>query len=342
MIQILISLLLLTCMTLAKETLTLSLSKSKVYLGEAVPVTLKLTYDPKHPPRKIEFQGLKLAQVELQALPIQKDSQKGTIYYPYLLTALVTGQLTLSSQQIALSHKDTRTYRNIWTTLQSQSRTLEVLPLPQGIEIVGNYTLKSHIDTQTIQADKPINLTITMEGNGNLSNMKALSLLKSDTLIFTSAPIIEVNQTSTGYQSRWQQSFAILAQEDYTVSPLQITYLNSDTQLLETLITPSYLITVDNPKKQKNMLYGIALLILGILMGILLSKRISLFRKRKKRDSKPLAVQIKKAGSDQALYRVLLPHADNPQIAPYLQKLEENLYHDAKHTIDIKSLLSAL
>ena len=342
MIQILISLLLLTCVILAKETLTLSLSKSQVYLGEAMPVTLILSFNPKHPPLKIEFRGLKLAQTELQALPIQKDMQKGSIRYPYLITPLVTGKLTLSSQQIELSHKDTRTYRNIWTTLQSQSRTLEIFPLPRGIEIVGNYTLKSHLDTQTIQADKPINLTITMEGNGNLANMKALSLPKSNTLIFASAPIIEVNQTSTGYHSRWQQSFAILSQENYTLPPLQITYLNSDTQLLETLITPSYLITVNNPKTKRNMLYGIILLILGLLLGILLGKRISLFKKRRARDSKPLAVQIKKSGNNQALYRVLLPHSNNQKIAPYLQKLEENLYHDAKHSINIKSLLNAL
>ncbi len=59
-----------------------------------------------------------------------------------------------------------------WKQMASNSLELEVLPQVQESDLVGDFTLDATIDAQEVKANKPVNLTIKIEGKGNLESFE--------------------------------------------------------------------------------------------------------------------------------------------------------------------------
>ena len=338
MTKILISLLLGTVLGMAQNHYTLTLSKDKVYVGEPLTATLTLESNNSQPITKIRPALFKPKGYKVIPLSETNNARSPR---RYLLIPHLTGSHTLLSQRIEIAHKDPATYRNIWQTLQSPPVKLTVLPLPIGVDTVGNYTLTSTIDHPQVQANTPLNLTITIEGTGSLDTAKPLQLDLRDALVFGSSTPVTSQIIKGAYHSTLTQTFSIVAEKDFALPPLTWRYLNTETGLAETLATPSYHIQVKAKPQAKQIGIKAALLLLGIVIGGLLTLLILRLRTRRKNPSSDLTKQIRKARSDTALYTLLLPYADNDKIAEILKKLEENIEKKTKHTID-RSYIAAL
>jgi len=339
MIKILISLLFSTLIGAAQSHFTLNLYKQKVYVGEPITVTLALESNSTEPLSKIRLIPFKPKGYEV--LPFPSESTKQSVRH-YLLIPHLPGTHSLPPQSIEIAHKDPHTYRNIWQTLQTLPVKITVLPLPAGINTVGNYTLKSTIDHQHIQTNKPLNLTLTIEGTGSLETVKALQLDLKGALVFGSKPHITGEIRKGIYRSTLTQTFAIIAEEDFTLPPLTWRYLNTDTGLIETLASPAYQIEVTKAAQEKHTLLYTGFILLGLCGGILLTLLTLRYRTRAKRPVSDLTKQVRKTTSDTKLYHLLLPHADNGAIAEILRKLEENIQQKAAHTIDRSQIAKLL
>jgi len=339
MTKILISLLLGTVLGMAQSHYTLTLSKNKVYVGEPLTATLALESNSSEAITKIRFIPFKPKGYKVVPLSETSDAQSPG---RYLLIPHLTGSHTLPSQSIEIAHKDPVTYRNIWQTLQSPPVTLTVLPLPRDIDTVGNYTLTSTIDHQQLQANTPLNLTVTIEGTGSLNTAKPLQLDLKDALVFGSSTPVTSQIIKGAYHSTLTQTFSIVAEKDFTLPPLTWRYLNTETGLTETLSTPTYHIQVKAKPQAKQLRTKVALLLLGIVIGGLLTLLVLKWRTRRKNPPSDLTKRIRKARSDTALYTLLLPYADNDEIAEILKKLEENIEKKAGQSIDRSYVASLL
>ena len=338
MIKILISLLLGTVLGIAQSLYTLTLSKDKVYVGEPLIATLTLESNGSEVMTKIHSSRFKPEGYKVVPLSEASDAR-----HPrhYLLIPHLTGTHTLPSQRIEIAHKDPATYRNIWQTRQSPPVKLTVLPLPRGIDTVGNFTLTSTIDHPEVQANTPLNLTIIIEGTGSLETAKPLQLDLKDALVFGSSTPVTTKTLKGTYHSTLTQTFSIVAEKDFTLPPLIWRYLNAETGLTETLATPTYHIQVKAASQAKQIRTKATLLFLGMVIGGLLTLVVLKWRMGRKNPPSDLSKQIRKARSDTALYTLLLPYADNDEIAEILKKLEENIEKKAGHTID-RSYIAAL
>ena len=331
MIKILTSLLLGSLLCTAQSSYTLTLSKQKAYVGEPLTATLMLESNSTEAIHKIHYKPLKLEGYKIIPFPNESGEQKSR---HFLLFSHFPGSRTLTPQQIEVAHKDPRTYRNIWQTLKTPPVTLTILPLPAGVQTVGNYTLQSTIDHQRVQSNKPLNLTVTIKGKGSLESVKPWQLKLKDALVFESKPQIHGQIINGVYQSTLTQTFAIIAEKDFILPSIQWKYLNSDTGLIETLSTPSYQIQVTGAAQKREILTYTGLILLGLLLGILLSILVWRFRNRTTPPDTPLSKQIRNNTSDKKLYHILLPYADDDTVSEILGKLEENLNQGAGHTID--------
>jgi len=335
MTKILISLLFCTLLSTAQSRYTLTLSKKKVYVGEPIAVTLTLENNGSNAPSKIRFAPFKAKDYKIALFTGETKKQHQKEYQKqYLVTPYLPGIHTLPPQSIEVAHKDPQTYRNIWETLQTPPVTLTVLPLPAGIDTVGNYILKSSIDHHSLQQNTPLNFTVTIEGTGLLDTVKALQLQLKDAVVFGGEPHISTTIDKGTYRSTLTQTFAIIAEKDFTLPSLTWRYLNTDTGLIETLATPSYQIRVAQATQKKQILLYTGLILFGLLLGSLLTLILLKLRRDAKHPATDLSKKIRKARSDTALYHLLLPHADNHAIANILKKLEENMAQKSRHHID--------
>jgi len=340
MIKTLISLVCCTLLSVGQSHYSLTLSKQKSYVTEPIIAILTLEHNDTEPISKIHFKPLKLEGYAV--LPLTKTDQNQK-QHRYFLIPHLPGTHLLPPQSIEIAHKDPHTYRNIWKTLQTLSLTHTVLPLPSGITTVGNYTLQSHIDQQSTEANKPINLSITIKGTGSLENMQKLQLPLDNALVFASDPSIHTEIYEGTYRSTFTQHFAIVADKDFTLPILSWQYFNTDTGLRETLSTPSYHIAIKTPLHKSLLLRYLLLLLAGIGIGLLLAFLLITLRHRKKTLPSSIAAQIHKAKTDKALYSLLLPYANHAGISEVLRQLEENIYHKGTYKVkrsEVAHLLS--
>ncbi len=338
MTRILISLFLASLLCMAEQHARLTLSKQKAYIGEPIYATLSLEGNATEKITKMHFKPFKAEGFKVLPLP---DKKSHNLHRRYILLPQRSGSMILPSQHIEIAHKDPKTYRNLWKTYRTQPLHLHILPLPEGIQTAGNYRLMSHIDHTKVKANKPVNLTVTIEGTGSLQEMQALHLPLKGPLLFESKADIHSSIAKDLYQSTYRQTFSIIADKTFTLPSLQWKYLNTDTGLIETLSTPPYQIEVEGASQNSHLLRESMFLLAGILTGVLLMLMLYTLRKRRLPHS-DLSRQIRKAKTDRALYPLLLPYADQKNVAEVLKKLEENLEKKAKHPIDRAALARVL
>ena len=331
MIRILISLFFSTLILCAETTFGLTLPKKDIYLGESLLLTYTLKTAPTQPLTRIQHKAPIIQGARL--IPLDTNQTAHSRRYHYMLIPEQTGTLLLPSHPIEVAHKDPTTYRNLWQTYRTAPLTLQIHPLPQGIQTVGNFTMQSRIDHNSTQANSPINFTITIQGKGLLDMLKPLRPDIQGVLLFSGKPEIRSSLQEGVYRSTLKQTFSLVGTEDFMIPPLQLQYLNSDTGIAETLSTKSYAISISNPQHRIRLRNYSLVFLSGLLAGILLLLGLRRYR-RSSRAHTPLQKQLRRCKRDKTLYDLLLPYATHPQIEPILQQLEENLYHGAAHRID--------
>ena len=336
MIRLFISLWILTVVSGASSSFSLTLSKQKIYIGESLYMTLRLDYDSVDRATKVEPKPISIPMAKVVSVS-QRDDNSGQTYR-YMLTPQHTGRFVIPPQQVGVAHKDRKIYRNIWQTLHTQTKSIEVLPLPDGIDIVGNYTISSSIDTNSTEINKPANLTVHIEGIGSLEGLAKLHLALPNQLVFESEPKIDTNITESSMMSSYTQTFSIVSDKSFSIPAIEFRYLNSDTGVVETLSTPSYYVTITNPLILEGYIIYVAILFLGVLLGVGATILLRPWLAHRAYRT-PLQSRVRYAKTDRVLYKILLPYANRPNIVDILHKLEENIYHNAEHKIDRREVL---
>lgn len=101
--------------------------------------------------------------------------------------------------------------------IKSNNLNLSILPLPEKNKpknfsgLVGDYKIKSQVNTNVIIQNKPISIKITVSGNGNLKQLSELS--------FKETPNFKIYQSSVNDQITYTNSISGSRQFEYIVVP---------------------------------------------------------------------------------------------------------------------------
>lgn len=249
---------------------SLSLNRKEVYIGEYITATVKLytrvnlsgINEIKYPPFN-NFLKSDIATPPLTSL--KQENVRGTIYgtgvvQQFLLYPQVTGEIEIDPVQISLLVQQKArqsdpffgdffsTYQTVPRTVASQSLKVRVKPLP-GIKpadysgIVGQLGIKASLNKDTVNVNDPVNLSITVSGNGNFK-VAASPLLKLSPDIEVYEPKITDDFKNTINGTTGQKTFEFLLiprhNGDYTIPPATYSYFNPSTSRYEKLTTPEF------------------------------------------------------------------------------------------------------
>ena len=188
--------------------------------------------------------------------------------------------------------------------------------------IIGDYKIDLNVDKMKVEANKPVNVKLTIKGEGDLSNLGNIKINIPNVTIYDNKAKIESKIINNKIYSNYQKDFVIIADENYTIPPLSFSFYNIKTDKNQTIMTKPIKIEVKSSKKmflsndkilhkvvtkteyQTNYLYIILAFVIGGIVGFLISK-----------------IKFKKFELPKNLYQKLLPYADNPQIKEILNKL---------------------
>jgi hypothetical protein len=381
----------------APVQLEMRVEKSELYVGEPVRLNLIFKKSP-----NADYDKIELAEPDLKAFWAKKlpdsapQSKDGYIIqtYSYLLFPQQAGEFTIPATFAKLGKAQQKRRRSMfndpffddpffsafggralkWQKLFSNEVNLHVKPLPENLEIYGDFRIKALVDKKEVAANKPLNLTIMIEGEGNIDDIKKFDIDIPDAVIYADEPIIKASTGSGTYQGVFSQKIAIIADRNYTIPSISFRYFDKNSNAVKTVTTEPIDIVVkggakvaaiqkvesapavlqkDTPKptitkqttqtgskehKNEKYLY----LLLGLVLGAILSYVAFTFGGKKRlKKSTSIIKKIERAKDDKALFELLLPYAhQDSAIKEALNKLEKNLYQQGNEKIDKEEILA--
>lgn len=374
----------------APVRMEMKLSQSEAYVGEPVTLELVLRYKPGTRIDEIQISEPKLEHFWIKRLNEQAERSADaegyiTQTYRYLLFAQQSGTLTIPQifAQIGTQEQTQRhslfsdpffndpffgrarmQYRKVY----SDPATLKVDPLPQGLEVYGDFTLRSEVDKTTVEANKPVNLTIHIEGSGNVEDIPKFEPRIDSAIVYANDPVIKGYVKNGRYFGTFDQTIAVIPERDVTITPQSFRFFDSRTKTVKSLKTQPFFIKVEGavaaPKaaapvveaapaaalsvatKQTERtvdLYAAGgIFAAGLATGALL---VLLFRRRERAPrtvrTSPMSKRIKAARSPRDLFELLLPYKGaSPVVDAALSSLEAQLYRGGGERVDRKALIA--
>ena len=363
--------------------LEMTVDKKEAYVGE--PITLELTFKslPNASYHKVELSEPELKKFwakKVQGLKQGRDGEYTTQTYTYVLFPQEEGTFTLQPPFVRLGTRvrggvfSDPFFGNIggrmsWKKLFANELTLNIKPLPNNLEVYGDFRITAGVDKQEVKANKPINLTIDIMGQGNIEDIQKFELDIPNAVVYSDELKVSNSGITKGVVT---QKLAIVADRDFTIPSMSFSFFDAKTKKSKTIKTEPIKIKVigstieaitSNSIEQKVVAKAVQpavseekmvivesepidkvlWYIFGLLSGMLLTASAWFIRKKLKgREKKeiPFIKKIKKAKTDKELFELLLPYRDDDVvIKEALVKLEKNIYALGVEKIDRNDIL---
>ena len=380
----------------APVQMLLHLSKEKAYVGEPVELDLVFKYLPGERIDDIRISEPTLEHFWIKRINTQPERAADsagyiTQTYRYLLFPQQSGDLEIPAifAQIGTQVTTQRgrvmsdpffndpffgSARMQYRKVYSEPATLHVSALPEGLEVYGRFTMRSDVDKTAVDANKPVNLHIHIEGNGNVEDIPKFEPRFEHAIVYANDPKTTSTLKDGAYFGTFDQTIAIIPERDLTITPQAFRYFDAKTAQPTRLQTDSYFIkvkgatapppaavqaaphvesaipvaTAAEPAASGNGQFGLyealGIFAAGAAAGVL-SLWLLMLRGRDrlpgKRELPPMAKRIKAARSDRALFELLLPLKGSAEaVDAALTLLESNLYRGTDHSVDRQALMA--
>jgi len=368
--------------------LKIALDKEVAYVGE--PLTLSISFKAKKNARakQIELDEPKLENFWVKKIEDVQNSTKGdyivqTIHYKlfpqksgeYTLPAIkaLIGKIVTQRQRRGVFFDPffTTTRQSLsWQKIYSNTLKLKVKPLPNQLELFGNYEIKATVESQKVEANRPVNLNISIKGEGNIDDVKKFELHLDNVIVYADEPTISTHENGDIYQGQFTQKIALIGDRNFTIPPLQLEYFDKESKSVKKISTKAIDIevigtgktstihpstietnqkqTIQAPQKietkviieKEDAYLKYLFLAIGLLLGVALTSMLNYLKNRTIHHEPDIIKRIQKAKDDRTLFTLLLPYAkENPTIGKALNRLEENLYQNGTHKIDKEELM---
>nr|WP_321268232.1 BatD family protein [uncultured Sulfurimonas sp.] len=270
----------------------------------------------------------------------------------YVMAAQRVGQLNISKAQMRIaSRSHTKDSwgswipKIKWRTYYSNELNLDVKALPNGVNLVGNFSIKASVDKTEINPSEALNLSVEVLGDGNLEDIKSFKPYIDGVNIFDEKIVIKGNKLT--------QKIAFVAENNFSIKPFVLKYFDPLTKEIKTISTNEINIKVKNAKPKEQLtikreekeapnveaselkssistIWMLVIFILGAVFGvaIMLVKPWKFFNREKSfsiKDHKMLLIK-------------LLPYKNDEEVQKIVDILEKNIYSDAKIQLDKKLL----
>lgn len=330
----------------AQGRVELQLSKTKVYVGEPLLATVVFSYQKDDGVLRTEFEEFAAKNFWIEKNRSVQKKQEGNITYEryrFVVSPQKYGTLSVPKQLFKASYRNSKTNRVNWREYYTNRALLEVLPLPKGAMVAGHFVLEVGIDRKKIEQNRPVNLTITLKGYGDFEDIAPFRLKLPKQTVFAAKPQIKTDFKKNHNFGQLQQKISIVSDEDFTIPSLSLHYFDLKTKETRVIKTKPIRVDVVNNRPKKLADYGYLLLLIGIILGMVMSWIFLFYKRHQQQKIQNIALKekIKKAKNDKELYRVLLPYCNDERLNFYLKRLEENIFMDKSHKIEKKTILKS-
>ncbi len=242
-------------------SLDMKLNKTKAYVGEAVIVTVYFRQNINIKLMELDYKKPLFSKFFSKQLEGENTYKEGvyTVHeLKYLLIPKEEGTIELEPTTAKVAQRvqerqEGGWFANVpkWSNIASPSPTLEVLPAPSSYDVGGDFTLTSSIDKEEVKANKPVNVTIELKGEGSLEDFAGIKFDIPDVTVYSNDAKIKSSYKDDKLISSYAQNFSFISDHDFTIPSKEIQVFNYKTGEIKTLKTKSYSIRVKGGRNQE-------------------------------------------------------------------------------------------
>ena len=242
-----------------KFSLQLRADKKSVLVGEPLVVTVffsvsknvRLSQNPDYV--KPDFDGFFVKELGNEKTYMQGNYQVTEL--GYLLTPKSEGNLTVGPATAKVGVADTsrrdmfgRFFGTVWRPIASNTVNIEVKPIPQDTDLLGSFTLDSSVDKEQVKANKPVNLTVKIEGEGNLEDFEFPTYEIDGVTIYSDDAKVETQIINKQLKSSYVKTFVFISDHDFNIPKRSISVYDTKKGEVTILEVPAYEIKVEGSK----------------------------------------------------------------------------------------------
>lgn len=356
--------------------LSMEADKKSVYVGE--PFKVVVTFSQRHnsnavdskflPPKLHDFwikEELKGRRFEEGNYSVNRLS--------FIMAAQKSGNFSLPPAQIKIA---TRSHSRDawgqwlpalkWRTYFSNTVSMQVVPLPSGVDLVGNFTISAEADKDHLEANEAVNVRLTIRGSGNFEDIDSQKPTIENVTVYEEEGVTKAYIENDIYRGSWTQNFAFVADNSFIIPSFTLEYFDPVAKSIKAISTEPIAINLadrhahsDEPLKIQRPVSAVNLpeestigdsfatewgvpiaigTVLGFITGVLAMvlpwRRWIAQRQRTESKFDP--------EDRRQLLMFLLPYRDDEEAARMINNLEFELYHAEASSIDKKALKALL
>ena len=184
-----------------------------------------------------------------------RDGNRQVTELRYLLTPQKEGNFSIAPATAKIGLADTsrrdmfgRFFGTVWVPIVSNSINIEVKEAKENTDLVGVFYIENSIDTQQVKANKPVNLSVKIEGEGVLEDFVFPEYEIDGVTIYSDDAKVETQIIGDKLKSTYKKSFAFIASSDFTIPSRTITVYDTKTGSVKKLEIASYEVKVEANK----------------------------------------------------------------------------------------------
>ncbi|MCF6207303.1 MAG: BatD family protein, partial [Sulfurovum sp.] len=237
-------------------SLTMKADKKEVIVGEPLLVTVyfslrndvRLADNPQYD--RPEFKGFFVKEVADQKSYMKGDHRITELRY--ILIPQKPGHYTIAPATAKIGLADTsrrdifgRFFGTIWKPIASNSLEIDVKPAPQDADLIGRFYIESQIDKTVTKENKPVNLTVTIEGDGSLDDYEMPGYDIDGVTVYSDDAEVTTKVIGNKLKSTYVKKFAFIADHDFEIPARSLSAYDPQTKETKTLEIPGYSIKVE-------------------------------------------------------------------------------------------------
>jgi len=242
---------------------TIEVSPHDLYVGEQTIFTLKFKYR-----RDLQIVNIRYTQPTFDGfwskeLGEAKKYNEGAFEVQelkYVLFPQKSGKINIPALKMDISLLDPRGSNNSFfgpaTTVEkvySNELNLRVTTLPQDAFLIGDFSIASKIDKDTLNAGDALNYEIQIEGRGNIDDIPELKLKIPNATIYENKATKTYDMTGGIYGGVYKKTFSIVANEDIKIPSIELSFFNKKKNKVVKLTTKQYNVKVNNAIVNNNV-----------------------------------------------------------------------------------------
>lgn len=172
----------------------------------------------------------------------------------YIVTPKKEGNFTIEAARAKLGQADWSRQDifgrpgTTWQAIATNALSVEVKALHTDADLIGDFDIETNIDSQSVKANKPVNLTVKIKGKGNVEDFEFPKYEIDDVTVYSDDAKVESHVDGTTLLSSYSKSFAFIGADDFVIPARTIRVYNPDSNTTKALKIPSYSIHIEGEK----------------------------------------------------------------------------------------------